>query len=147
MRCFIVGLLCSLLSSFAYAGESISDLAEFDARISGCLSKFSKTSRCAENILAEYIVPGSEAQLAPVASQLDDFMTKWLNGQSVFAIHPIATKKTGDVFQTKTYLIEDDMGNLMIFRYSVLKRLGKWHVFSFAINSSSDAIEGLLTEE
>ena len=145
MRISIIGLLFTFLSSFVYAGESIGNLAAFDSQVIDCLSKLTNTSRCTESVLAKYIVPGSEAQLAPVAGQLDDFMVKWLSDQTIFAVHPITTKKTGDLFQIKTYLIEDDMGNLMIFRYSVLKRLGKWYVFSFSINSNSDAVEGVLT--
>ncbi len=144
MRLFMIGSLLFLLSSLACAGESISDLKAFDAQVVGCLSKFSNTSRCNEKILARYIVPGSEAQLAPVASQLDDFMAKWLGSDGVYKVHPIMSKKTGDLFLAKTYLIEDDKGNLMSYSYSLLRRLGKWYVFSFAIDSNGDAIEEVL---
>lgn len=145
MKISIFSMLFLLFSAVACAGAPINNLNDFEAQVTGCLSKLSNTSRCAENILAKHIVPGSEAQLAPVAGQLDGFMEKWVDKQKIFAVHPIATKKAGDIYREKTYLLEDDMGNLMVFSYSVLRRLGKWYVFSFAINSNSDAVEAVLT--
>ena len=144
MRLLIISSFLFLLSSLAYAGDSIGNLATFEGQVTGCLSKFSSTSRCTEKILGKHIVPGSEAQLAPVASQLDDFMAKWLGSDKVYKVHPIMSKKTGDLFLAKSYLIEDEKGNLMAYSFSLLKRLGKWYVFSFALDSNGDAIEEIL---
>jgi hypothetical protein len=144
MRLFVIGSFLFLLSPLAYAGDPINDLAAFDGKVTGCLSKFTSTARCTEQILGKHIVPGSEAQLAPVASQLDDFIAKWLGGDGVYKVHPITSRKAGDLFLEKTYLIEDDKGNLMAYSYALLKRLDKWYVFSFSIDSNGDAIEKIL---
>ena len=144
MKRIICTALFCLLSSFAYAAEPIQDLDAFEVKVKSCLLKMTKDSRCFQSILLKQVVPGNEEQLLPSAKQLDEFSLKWLDKHQVFAIHPVATKKTGDIFQTNTYLIEDDTGALMIFTYSVIKRLGKWYVSYFSVNSTDEAVGALL---
>ncbi|HTY03038.1 MAG TPA: hypothetical protein VMC81_04835 [Rhodocyclaceae bacterium] len=138
-------LAICLLPSLAWAGEPIANPESLEGEITACLQKLTKTSHCTEDVLAPHIVPGSE-QLRAVARQIDELLPKWLGQERIFAVHPIAARKTGDIFQARTYLLEDSSGSLMLFKYSVLKRLGQWYVFSFNMNSKSEEIVAVLKD-
>ncbi len=71
-------------------------------------------------------------------------LVKWLDKDTVYAVHPTGTRKVGDIFETRAYLIEDTSGALMVFEMALLKRLGKWYVYSMNINSNSDKVEKVL---
>jgi hypothetical protein len=69
---------------------------------------------------------------------------QWLDKETVFQVHPIATDKRGEIYEKRIYLIEDSSGNLMMLSITLLKRLGDWYVWKFQISSTQDTIESLL---
>jgi hypothetical protein len=146
MKNIAVSCLLVFLSSLAIAGEPISSLDGFETEITNCILKLSKSSRCLSAATEKNVLPGYE-KIMSVADQVDTILVQWLDKEKVFAVNPIDTAKTGDMFLKKTYLIEDTSGNLLLFNYSLLKRLGKWYIFSFKVNSNSDAIESALKRE
>ena len=143
MKLFFACLLF-LFAPIVSAGEVIQDVGAFEVQFTDCMMKLTKESRCMERFGAKHVLPGGEPQLVPAAQQLDEFALKWLAKQKVFAVHPITKKRTGEIFQLNTYLIEDDTGALMIFYYSIFQKLGKWYVYSVGLNSNNDALEALL---
>lgn len=141
---FLLVCLLSLFAPLVIAGEPIQDVGAFEIQFTDCMLKLSKDSRCMSKVAGKHVIPGGEKQILPVASQLDDFALKWLDKQKVFAVHPVSQKKTGDLFQVNTYLIEDDSGALMVFNYSIMKKLGKWYVSAIGLNSNSDTLDSVL---
>jgi hypothetical protein len=137
-------LLCS--SSTSFAGEPIGDVEQFERDITQCISNAPKSSGCFESYAKKNILPGNE-QVIQVAKQVDELLARWLDKDKVFAIHPVAVKSTGDLFQKRTYLIEDTSGNLMAFNYSIIKRLGKWYLFSFDVDSKRAVVEATVKGE
>lgn len=124
------------------AGEPIANPGLLDNKIVSCFLAKAKEVNCAERILSPRILPGND-QLIPIAKQIDELVNRWLSRDRIFAVHPIRTAKAGDVFRKTTFLLEDSSGNLMVFNYATLKRLGKWYVFSFNVNSNSEAIKAV----
>jgi len=99
-----------------------------------------------ETVLGKRILPGND-QLASIAKQLDELLQKWLASESIYAIHPIRTKKSGDIYEKRTYMIEDTGGSLMVFNLTTLKRLGKWYVFQFNLSSTTSEVNSVLKGE
>ncbi|TXI94618.1 MAG: hypothetical protein E6Q34_04420 [Burkholderiaceae bacterium] len=126
----------------AHAAESIDKLETLDKEIMSCFLANAKEMKCAETVLGPKILPGNQ-QLLSVSKQMDEIVVKWLGADKIYGVHPIRTAKAGEIFQKRTLLLEDSSGGLMVLNYSVLKRLGKWYVLSFNVNSNSDAIKAV----
>jgi hypothetical protein len=139
-------LSIALLAFPAYASESFESPDALERELTACLMKNKKTPNCMETILGKRILPGND-QLVPIAKQLDDFLQKWLANESIYAIHPIRTKKSGDIYEKRTYMIEDTSGSLMVFNVATLKRLGKWYVLQFNLTSTSNEVSSTLKGE
>ena len=135
-----------LLCSASFAGEPIINTEQFEQDVTQCISNAPKASGCFEAFAKKNILPGNE-KVIQATKQLDELFGRWLDKDKVFAIHPIAVKSTGDLFQRRTYMIEDTSGNLIIFNYSIIKRLGKWYLFSFDINSNPAVVEATIKGE
>ncbi len=146
MKKILFTLSVVFLSTFAYAGEPVHSPDALESELTACLMKNNKTQKCMETILGKRILPGND-QLVPIAKQLDELLQKWLSGESIYAIHPIRTKKSGDIYEKRTYMIEDTGGSLMVFNVTTLKRLGKWYVFQFNLSSTSSEVNSVLKGE
>lgn len=146
MKKSMVGFVAALLTSASFAGEPIGNLERLEDEVIRCIASAPKSSGCIEALVTKSVVPGNE-NLIPVARQADGFMVQWLDKDKVFAVHPVGVKNTGDLFQKRTYMIEDTTGNLMVFSFSVIKRLGKWYLFSFDVDSNRDVVTATLKGE
>lgn len=143
MKKLALAILLASLAVASRAGEPVSSPDALEAELNACLTKGGRPNRCAENILGRRILPGND-QLASVAKQIDELMAKWLGKDTVYAIHPVRTKRTGDLFESRTYLLEDSRGSLCVLDWSLLKRLGKWYVFQFNFNSGTAEVKAAL---
>lgn len=142
----LITIAAVLLCSTSFAGEPIGNIEQFERDVTQCISNAPKTPGCFEAFANKNILPGNE-KVIQATKQLDELFGRWLNKDKVFAIHPITVTSTGDLFQRRMYMIEDTSGNLMIFNYSIIKRLGKWYLFSFNINSNPDVVEATIKGE
>jgi hypothetical protein len=140
---FVLALMLALAASTAAAGEPVASPDALERDILPCVLKSAKTGKCMETMLGKRVVPGFD-NLVSVATQMDELLVKWLDKETVYAIHPTHAKKVGEVFELRSYLIEDTSGALMVFEMALLKRLGKWYVYSMNINSNSDVVEKTL---
>jgi len=143
MKNVFAALLLVLTSSLASAGEPFQSPDALEDEVRACLMKNAKSSRCMEVVLAKRILPGND-QLVSVAAQMDQLLQKWLSNESIYALHLMRTKKSGDIYEKRTYMIEDTSGELMTFNLSMLKRLGKWYVLQFNLSSTSDRVNAVL---
>ena len=50
----------------------------------------------------------------------------------------------GDIYEKRVYVLEDTSGALMLLELAFLKRLGKWYVLKFNVNSKTEALEEVL---
>ena len=139
----IVGVL---LCSASFAGEPIGNIEQFERDVTQCVSNAPKSSGCFEAFANKNILPGNETVIQ-AAKEVDEILGRWLDKDKVFAIHPVSVKSTGDLFQRRTYVIEDTSGNLIVFDYSIIKRLGKWYLFSFDVNSNQRVVEATVKGE
>lgn len=142
----LVTVAAVLLCSPSFAGEPIGNIERFERDVTECISNAPASSGCFEAFANKNVLPGNE-KLVPVAKQVDELLVRWLDKDKVFAVHPVGMKSTGDLFQKKIFLIEDTSGNLMAFNYSVIRRLGKWYLFSFDIDSNRSVVEATLKGE
>jgi hypothetical protein len=139
-------MLSMAVAGMASAGEPVPNLDAFEKDIQACLFKDAKTGNCMKTLLGTRILPGND-NLASVAGQLDDLLVKWLADDKIFAMHVLGRKATGDIYDRRVYMLEDTSGALMLFELAFLKRLGKWYVLKFNLDSNSDAIKKALNEE
>ncbi len=146
MKNIIFVLIFTLSSTLALAGSPIQNPDALESDLKACLMKNKKASNCMETILGKSILPGND-QLASIAKQLDELLQKWLSKESIYAIHPLRIKKSGDIYEKRTYMIEDTSGSLMVFNVTTLKRLGKWYVFQFNLSSTSNEVNAALKGE
>jgi hypothetical protein len=138
----LVGLSCQA----SYASEPIPNLDALEKELKQCLLKAGPAPTCLQKHLPKHLLPGNE-QLIPVAGQIDDILTKWLNGQTVFAVHSIKQRKAADYFEKRSYIIEDTSGAPMTMNISVIRQLGKLYVYGFNVSSNEDKISRLLGED
>ncbi|MBI3433047.1 MAG: hypothetical protein HY018_12655 [Hydrogenophilales bacterium] len=136
----LITIAAVLLCSTSFAGEPIGNIEQFEHDVTQCISNAPKSSGCFEDFANKNLLPGNE-KLIQVTKQVDGLFGRWLDKDKVFAIHPVSVKSTGDLFQRRTYVIEDTSGNLIVFNYSIIKRLGKWYLLSFDINSNQAVVE------
>jgi hypothetical protein len=139
-------LVAALLIAFpviTFAGEPVQDIDALVKEIESCLLKDAKAGHCMEKSLGGRILPGND-ELAKVAAQMDELLVTWLQTDKVYALHPISRKPLGDIFERRVYVIEDTSGALMLFELAFLKRLGKWYVLKFNVNSKTDDLKSLL---
>jgi hypothetical protein len=142
MRYLAAALLISF-TGIAAAGQPVQNLDALEKDIESCLLKEAKTAKCMESILGSRILPGND-ELASVAGQMDQLVVKWLATDTVFAMHPISRKPVGGIYEKRVYVLEDTSGALMLLELAFLKRLGKWYVLKFNVNSKTEALEDLL---
>jgi hypothetical protein len=135
----LAGLSCQV----SYAGEPIPSLDALEKELKQCLLKAGATSTCLQKHLPKHLLPGND-HLASVAGQVDDILTKWLDGQTVYAVYPIKQKKGGDYFEKRSYIIEDTSGSPMTMNISVIRQLGKLYVYAFNVSSNEEKIDALL---
>ena len=142
-----VVLALIVLSSCAavQASEPVKSADALESDLNACLMKAAKDARCMETILGKSILPGNE-QLASVVTQMDQLLGKWLGTDSVYAIHRLHAKQVGDVYEKRSYFIEDTSGSLMLFDLALIKRLGKWYVYQLNLTSKSDELNAVLKE-
>lgn len=141
----LAAALLLLLTGIAAAGEPVQNLDSLEKEIESCLLKQAKTGKCMQNLLGGRILPGND-ELASVAGQMDELMVKWLAEDTIYAMHPISRKPIGSIYEKRLYVLEDTSGALMMFELAFLKRLGKWYVLKFNVNSRTEALEKLLNE-
>ena len=146
MKSMIFVLIFTLSSSLALAGSSVQSPDALESDLKACLMKNKKASNCMETILGKSILPGND-QLVPIAKQLDELLQKWLSEESIYASHSLRIRKSGDIYEKRTYMIEDTSGSLMVFNVTTLKRLGKWYVFQFNLSSTSSEVNTALKGE
>lgn len=139
----LAGALSALLMTSIASAEPVSNPDALEKGLVACLMEKTKVGSCAETELSTKVLPGNE-KLVAVARQLDGMMKQWLDGETVFQVHPIATDKRGEIFEKRIYLVEDTSGSFMVFSVTLLKRLGDWYVWKFEISSTKEAIESLL---
>lgn len=142
----LVACLLMVVAGSAIAGDPVPNLDTFEKDIQACLFKDAKTGNCMKTLLGTRILPGND-NLASVAGQLDDLLVKWLAEDKIFAMHVLGRKAVGDIYDRRVYMLEDTSGALMLFELAFLKRLGKWYVLKFNLDSNSDAIKKALNEE
>lgn len=142
MKYLAAALLISF-SAFASAGEPVQNIDGLLKEIESCLLKDPKTGHCMEKSLGGRILPGND-EMAKVAAQMDELLVTWLQTDKVYALHPISRKPVGDIYERRLYFIEDTSGALMLFEVAFLKRLGKWYVLKFNVNSKTDDLKKLL---
>jgi hypothetical protein len=142
----VAAMMLTLAAAPALAGEPVASPDALEREILPCVQKNAREGKCMENLLGKRVVPGFD-NLLSVATQMDELLVKWLDKDTVYAIHPTGTRKVSDIFEKRAYLIEDSSGALMVFEIALLKRLGKWYVYSMNINSNSDKVEKVLEGE
>jgi hypothetical protein len=135
-----LGLLA--VSALARASEPVQSADALEREVIACVMKDAKTGKCMETVLGPKILPGNDGMVS-VAQQMDELLTKWLASDTVYAVHPISTKTRGDIFEARKYVIEDTTGSVMILDMALLKRLGKWYVYSMNLSSTKDEISKL----
>lgn len=145
IKTYTAALLLFFTTLVGHASEPLASPQALEKELMACL-KSQQSSNCMANILGRSILPGND-ELIPVAAQMDDFLVKWLGDMRIYAIHPLSTRRTGDIFEKRTYMIEKSSGALMVFTVSTLKRLGNWYVFQFNLNSTSSEVTATLKGE
>jgi hypothetical protein len=142
----VLAMLLAVASMAGRAGEPVASPDALANDALACLMKEPKTGKSMETRLGKHVLPGYD-KLMSVAQQMDQMLAKWLDSETMFAIHPIRTRVVGGIYEARTYLIEDTSGSLMMFQVALLKRLGKWYVYSMNINSNNDVVEKELEGE
>ena len=144
MKSLVAALLISL-PAITFAGEPVQNIDGLIEEIESCLLKDAKTGSCMEKALGGRMLPGND-ELAEVARQMDELLVKWLQADKVYALHPISRKPVGEIYERRMYVIEDTSGAFMLFELAFLKRLGKWYVLKFNVNSKEDDLKKVLYE-
>ncbi|WP_137973996.1 hypothetical protein [Pseudomonas sp. F(2018)] len=131
-RKLLAGLSLGLFCHTIQAGEPIADLDKFEASYIACIEdEKAFADRCLTELFAKHSLPWEKpANLG----KLEDALEKWMG--TVYKVHPITRKSSGEVFQKRWYLIENDAGKLMqlTVRFRTVK--GQWYYLG--INMTND---------
>ncbi len=135
--------------SFPLSSIAIEPIKSFDSlekEYTSCLMKDAKKLKCTENILNGRMPPNPNQQ-EPLSVQLEQVLVKWLDKETVFAIHKIKTVTTGELFERRDYIIEDTSGSFMLAEISLIKRLDKWYIYEFNLSSKRSELESALEQK
>lgn len=133
------------VSVAAIAGEAPSaDAIENELR--ACLLNTQRSSTCIQTTLASYLPPNNE-DTKRVAKDLDGYVKKWLASEKVFALHKIKTTKSGELFERRSFLLEDTSGSFAVVQFSTIRQLGKLYVLDFKFNSTRAQVDQLLFQK
>lgn len=142
MKKAILFVVLCMFSSVINA-KSIDDVDKFQKNIEKCI-KEEMPEKCLNNLLPYYLPPGNDAMAQQLPS-VTSLLVKWLNNSPVYAIHPISTKKAGDIIDIRNYAIESSTTGFMVMRVKYIKVLGKSYLFEFNLSSTDDTIDSLLS--
>lgn len=132
------------VSGAAYA-QPINDIDEFQTSIDKCIKGVS-TDTCLNKLLPPHFPPGNEEMLKTIP-QVTSLLVKWLDGDKVYAVHPIKKTKVGDLYEQRIYVIEGDKGGLMVLDTSYIKLHGSLYLLKFNLSSTKETIDALLKDK
>jgi hypothetical protein len=146
MNKYILAISVAFFVTSVCAGEPFESPDALEKEMVACLMKKDKSLKCMETILGRRVIPGGD-QLLPISKQLDSLLKEWLAGDSIYAVHPIRTKKSGEIYDKRIYIIEDTAGNLMAFNVTSIKKIGKWYIYQFDLSSKAEELSSVLKGE
>lgn len=136
--------LIVLAASMTCYAEPIDNLNEFQGKIEKCL-KGGEPESCLNKLLSAHIPPGNE-NMEKSLSQVSSVFVKWLNGDKVYAVHPIKATKVGGLLERRIYAIEAQHGGFMVLDSSYLRIKGDLYLYSFNLSSTSEKIDAMFED-
>ncbi len=103
-----------------------------------------KPDACLNKLLISHLPPNNDA-MAQQLPKVSNLLVQWIGNDSVYAIHPIKTKKVGDLVEIRYSAIESSSTGFMVMQVKYLKILGKTYLFGFNLSSTDDVINALLS--
>jgi hypothetical protein len=130
-----------LVLSGVVLAQPINDLDEFQIKIEKCI-KGDAPDVCLNKLITTHFLPGNEKMLKTI-DQVTSLLVKWLQGDKVYAVHPVKNTKVGNLHERRVYVIEADKGNFMILDTAYLRLHGDLYLFNFNLSSRKEKIEAL----
>lgn len=136
MSKMLAALGLALLAQTSWAGEPISDLQAFEASYISCV-KQKVANDCLTKILKPHVEPGAQDfKSAPV----NEILHNWLS-DGLYEAHLIANQTTGDLFQRRRYLLENNAGNLLLMSVRLRKFKGQWYFSSMSVSNDKSVLD------
>ena len=138
-------LVAGLTISVATYSQPINDIDEFQSKIDKCI-KGGSSDVCLNKLLPQHFPPGNEEMLKSVP-QLSSLLVKWLNGDTVYAVHPIKSVKVGNLHERRINVIEADKGGFMVLDTTYIRLRGNLYLLKFNLSSTDETIRALLNDK
>lgn len=139
-------LLLLLLTVPAFVSATpIKNLDDFQKSIDRCITGESPDA-CLNKLLLPHFVPGNP-ELEKTLPGVTGLLTRWLDGDKVFAIHPIKTTKVGDLVERRISVIESDQGGMMVVEATYVRLHGELYLLNYNLSSTKETIDKLFKGE
>jgi hypothetical protein len=124
-----------LLATISYASEPIQNKERFEAEYIKCI-KSGFSDSCWIKTLSGHALPWAENEEQVLASNNASYI-KWLDGQSVYKVHPGIKEVKAEVFDNRSYVLERDDGAAVAVWISFRQVKGQWYIHE-VLGSSDD---------
>lgn len=137
----VKGFLCLWALIFAavcQASEPIKDKDEFEAEYVSCIQT-GFANGCWVRTLSEHSLPWVEDE-SKVLHDSEAAYIKWLEGKSIYKIHPGIKEIKGVVYDNRSYLLEREDGAVVAIWISFRQAKGKWYIYEVMASSNDEFI-------
>jgi hypothetical protein len=138
-------LVAGLAMSSAAYSQPINDIDEFQSTVDKCI-KGTSPDVCLNKLLPQYYPPGNEGMLKTIP-QVSSLLVKWLNGDTVYAIHPIKTVKVGNLHERRIHVIEGNEGGFMVLETAYIRLRGNLYLRKFNLSSTDETVRDLFNDK
>jgi hypothetical protein len=138
-------LITGLTLPAVVGAQPINDIEEFQSRIDKCI-KGASADVCLNKLLPQHYPPGNEEMLKTIP-QVTSMLVKWLDGDKVYAIHPIKNTKVGSLHERRIHVIEGDKGGFMVLETSYVRLHGNLYLLKFNLSSTKETIDALFKDK
>lgn len=119
--------ICTLFTSNAIAQNSIKDLDKLESEyLKSIRADFA--DKCWQNTIGGHFDKGQSKPDAIAAASQEAF-TGWIEGKSIYKIHPVAHEVKADLFDNRSYILERNDGALLALEMGFRNRLGEWYIY------------------
>lgn len=134
IRLFCIGVL--IFAAGCHASEPIKDKNSFESQYVRCM-QVGFANGCWIKTLSGHALPWVDNE-DKILRDSEAAFIKWLEGKSVYKIHPGTKEVRAEVYDNRSYVLERDDGAVVAIWISFRQAKGEWFV-SEVMASSNDA--------
>lgn len=79
-----------------------------------------------------------------VVSKINESFLVWMKGQKIYDIYKVESQKKAQIYDVRTYLIEQESGNIMGVAVGFIRVAGEWRIFEMQVSNKHKFLQHIL---